>query len=298
MTIQQLEYFMKTAELLNLTRVSEALHVSQPTVSYAIRELEKQFGITLFKRSSSGLKLTPEGILFMEKAKQLLQHFNSFENSFLNLGTEQLTVRLGVISLYASILPVVYRYGEEHDFSCNFILDSRKRLEDSFHSELLDLVVTDYPCPYSDARSVKFGEKKMVLCVHPDLFFSEKKTVIMEDVTCPMVNYEDLLTLIPDENGNLQAASVVPKIILTTSQIATTINFVVNKTAGTVMPGLFFTGTDIRTYTIADYPPRPLYLWMSKEIHTFDELARHIIDHKEAILRNQPDWPEVTPYTA
>ena len=118
MTIQQLEYFMKTAELLNLTRVSEALHVSQPTVSYAIRELEKQFGITLFKRSSSGLKLTPEGILFMEKAKQLLQHFNSFENSFLNLGTEQLTVRLGVISLYASILPVVYRYGEEHDLRC------------------------------------------------------------------------------------------------------------------------------------------------------------------------------------
>ena len=58
MTIQQLRYAITISEIGSLNRASEILYISQPSLSSAIRELEKDLGITIFYRGGRGVALT------------------------------------------------------------------------------------------------------------------------------------------------------------------------------------------------------------------------------------------------
>ena len=58
MKLFQLRYFQTVCKYSNLTRAAEELHISQPGLSHAIQELEREFGLTLFLRQNKGLVLT------------------------------------------------------------------------------------------------------------------------------------------------------------------------------------------------------------------------------------------------
>ncbi len=73
MTLVQLKYFIKAAETENLSRVAEALHVSQPSLSYSIKELEKELGVGLFRKEGRNLKLTAYGTTFLTYAKKAIE---------------------------------------------------------------------------------------------------------------------------------------------------------------------------------------------------------------------------------
>lgn len=62
MELRTLRYFLAAAEEENITRAADMLHVTQPTLSRQIMELEKELGVTLMLRGKTGLTLTDEGI--------------------------------------------------------------------------------------------------------------------------------------------------------------------------------------------------------------------------------------------
>ena len=72
MDIRVLEYFVVAAQEGSITRAAELLHVSQPTVSRQLMELEEELGRTLFDRSKRSVTLTQEGLLFRESAQEIL----------------------------------------------------------------------------------------------------------------------------------------------------------------------------------------------------------------------------------
>lgn len=61
MELRQLEYFLKCAEKGSLTRAAEELYTTQPHVSQVIRALERELGVTLFRRTGAGIVLTEDG---------------------------------------------------------------------------------------------------------------------------------------------------------------------------------------------------------------------------------------------
>ena len=61
MELRQLEYFLKCAELGSLTRAAEALYTTQPHVSQVVRALERELGVSLFRRTGTGIVLTEDG---------------------------------------------------------------------------------------------------------------------------------------------------------------------------------------------------------------------------------------------
>ena len=69
MTLQQLRYVIQAADSRSMNEAAKALYISQPSLSGAIKELEKEIGIELFKRSSHGTVLTPEGEEFLGYSK-------------------------------------------------------------------------------------------------------------------------------------------------------------------------------------------------------------------------------------
>lgn len=77
LTQRQLQLFVTTATLGHITRASEALHISQPGLSRALRELESQLGVPLFHRTTRQLALTVEGQAWLPRAQALLRDMAS-----------------------------------------------------------------------------------------------------------------------------------------------------------------------------------------------------------------------------
>ena len=76
MKIVQLEYFCMVSHYHSITQAAQKLYVTQPAISNAIKELEKEFSVSLFVRSKNHLTLTTEGELFYQKASELLPPSN------------------------------------------------------------------------------------------------------------------------------------------------------------------------------------------------------------------------------
>src|SRR3954470_17985093 len=72
MELRHLRYFVTIADERSFTRASERLWVAQPALSTQIKRLESELGVRLFERHSRGVSLTPEGALFLERARAAL----------------------------------------------------------------------------------------------------------------------------------------------------------------------------------------------------------------------------------
>lgn len=71
MTLTQLNYIITIAETKSINKAAEKLYVSQPSLTSAVQELEKELGIMLFNRSGRGVTLTNDGAEFLLYARQL-----------------------------------------------------------------------------------------------------------------------------------------------------------------------------------------------------------------------------------
>jgi DNA-binding transcriptional LysR family regulator len=74
MTIRQLQYFVTAAEERSFTAASKVLRIAQPPLSTQVRELERELGAELFRRSHRGIELTPAGRALPE-TRRLLQRY-------------------------------------------------------------------------------------------------------------------------------------------------------------------------------------------------------------------------------
>ena len=85
MEIRTLRYFLAVAREENMSRAAEMLHVTQPTLSKALKALEEELGKKLFTRHSFSIALTEEGALLRDRAEDLVRMADKIENEFLSL---------------------------------------------------------------------------------------------------------------------------------------------------------------------------------------------------------------------
>jgi DNA-binding transcriptional LysR family regulator len=112
----QLRYFVAVAERLHFGRAAEALHISQPPLSRAIRALEERLGMRLLARTRRRVELTPEGARLLDEARRVI---GQLERSVLELrgmaAGEQGRLRVGFVSLadYGVLPELLRRYKSE-----------------------------------------------------------------------------------------------------------------------------------------------------------------------------------------
>lgn len=82
MTLLQIRYILSIVSAGSMNKAAEKLYVSQPTLTSAIKEAEKELGFPLFKRSNQGVALTNEGEEFMAYARQIWQSYDLMEKHF------------------------------------------------------------------------------------------------------------------------------------------------------------------------------------------------------------------------
>lgn len=82
MTLQQLNYLVTVADCGNITEAAEKLFISQPSLSAAIHNLEKEMGVTAFVRSNKGVSVTREGEELLSYARMLLEQADNMKDHF------------------------------------------------------------------------------------------------------------------------------------------------------------------------------------------------------------------------
>lgn len=84
MTLQQLHYVVTVAEYGNITEAARSLFVSQPSITNAVHDLEREMQLTIFNRTNKGVVVSREGEVFLGYARQVLEQANLLEEKFKN----------------------------------------------------------------------------------------------------------------------------------------------------------------------------------------------------------------------
>lgn len=116
MTFNQINYFAKTAELMHMAKAARELMIAQPSLSMSIDKLEKELGVPLFEKYGRGIRLTPEGEIFLVHAKRILTDVKAAEEEMQRIrenAEEYLTVAY-VAPMADQFLPrVLHGFQEE-----------------------------------------------------------------------------------------------------------------------------------------------------------------------------------------
>src|SRR5689334_20906248 len=112
MELRQLRYFMAVAETNHFRRAAESLHVSQPTLSQQIHQLEKELGMTLFDRIKKRVRLTVAGETFRHHIQRVLHELDEAKVALLELdGLKRGKLYVGAVQTLNTYLipPIIAR---------------------------------------------------------------------------------------------------------------------------------------------------------------------------------------------
>lgn len=121
MTLQQLRYVVTIAEIGTISKAAEELFVSQPSLTKALKELEKEMQITIFDRTNKGIHVSREGEIFLGYARQVLEQAALIEEKYKHKsgGKQEFCISTQHYSFAVNaFVDLIKEYGSEnYDFS-------------------------------------------------------------------------------------------------------------------------------------------------------------------------------------
>ena len=180
MTLQQLRYAITVAETGTITEAAKKLYISQPSLTNAIQELEKEMNLVIFQRTNKGILLSGEGEEFLGYARQVLEQASILEDKYKGNGggKKQFCVSTQHYSFAVNaFVDLIKEYGqEEYDFSLRET-QTYEIIEDVAHmrSEIGILFLNDFNetvlCKILKTNDLEFHE---LFVAKPHVFISRK----------------------------------------------------------------------------------------------------------------------------
>lgn len=137
MNIQQLRYVVAIANNGTFREAASKLYVSQPSLSVSIKDLEEELNFKIFNRTTTGTVLTTQGLVFYEKALEVVKCFDSFEKQFSESEFDQ--NEFSVASQHYDFLaPIITEFAEKNS------QNKRLRLFETTTIQILDEVAQGY----------------------------------------------------------------------------------------------------------------------------------------------------------
>ena len=103
MTLQQLRYLIAISEHGSINTAAQSLYMSQSNLSNAMRELERELGITIFKRSNRGVTLTNDGTELLGYARQVIEQADMLETRYTQGENDQMRLAVSTQHYYFSL---------------------------------------------------------------------------------------------------------------------------------------------------------------------------------------------------
>lgn len=121
MSITQLKYLVAVVKAGSINEAAKSLYISQPTLSKAIKELEKEMGITILMRTSTGITLSTDGAEFLSYARQIIETVELLENKSLDRPYQEQLLSVSTqhysFSVDAMVKLIEHHGGDKYQFS-------------------------------------------------------------------------------------------------------------------------------------------------------------------------------------
>ena len=204
MRIQQLHYIVKIVETGSMNEAAKQLFITQPSLSNAVRDLEREMGIKIFIRNPKGITLTKDGVEFLSYARQILEQTALLEERYKSKDTNRELFSVSsqhyafVVNAFVSLLK-----GADMSRYELFLRETRtyEIIDDvkNFRSEIGVLFLNSYN---RDVLTKMFDDNRLTYTslfqAHPHIFVSQDNPLANHDIVS-MKDLEDFPYLSYDQ---------------------------------------------------------------------------------------------------
>ena len=236
MTITQLVYFREVCDHQGVTAAANAIHVSQPTISNAIKELEEEFNVNLFTRYNKKMILTEEGKYFYSHIGSIIDQTLELEDKMRNFGDLNKRLKIGVPPMIGTFLfPDMFSRFHKlcEDVEFEIVEHGSVKTLELLEQNLLDLAIVIY----DNSRQKHFFSlplllTQLVCCVSRSHPLAGRKSVnIAELADEPMIlmksgSYQNQLLM-----KNFRELGISPKVLMRTEQLYTIQQYITHQYA-------------------------------------------------------------------
>ncbi len=184
MRLTQLQYFMAVYEHQNITKAAEKLHISQPSITIALKELENEYHVNLFHRINKKMFLTEEGKIFYRYASAILKNVQELDNSMQDLTGNRNMIKLGMpLQIGAFLLPLLCKDFKTAYPKINLSLVECGAMDivDKLLGEELDIAVACIDPQSTALDLIPLFETEICFCVHKSHPLASRTSISFEE---------------------------------------------------------------------------------------------------------------------
>ncbi|MCM1496741.1 MAG: LysR family transcriptional regulator [Bacteroides sp.] len=188
MEIRVLRYFLTVAREESITRASEVLHITQPTLSRQLSQMEEEIGVKLFHRGTRKITLTNEGILLRRRAEEILQLVDKTERELIEQEEQvegKISIGCGEIASVQMLPKLIDAFRKKYPYvSFDIFTATADVVKEQMDKGLLDIGLLLEPIDIEKYDFIRLDVKeKWVVLMRPDAPFADKKTVTAKDLS-------------------------------------------------------------------------------------------------------------------
>lgn len=233
MEIRILRYFLTVVREQSITKAAEVLHITQPTLSRQLAQMEDEIGVRLFERGSRKITLTNEGLLLRRRAEEILQLVDKTEKELIEQDKQvegKITLGCGEIGA-VQLLPDMFKsFHEKYPLvTFDIYTATADHVKEQMERGLVDIGLLLEPIDIEKYDFIRLDYKeRWVVVMRPDCFLAEKEYITAKDLSkLPLImprrlkvqselaswfgNYYDGLNVLFTSNLNTNAAVMVSR---------------------------------------------------------------------------------------
>ncbi|MFC7392368.1 cidABC operon transcriptional activator CidR [Scopulibacillus cellulosilyticus] len=181
MDVRHLQYFLEVAKQKSFTKAAKTLHITQPTISKMIKDIETECGVTLLERTGRKAVMTDAGEIVYKRAQQIVQSFDNLANELsdlMNIKRGKITVGLPPM-VGAHFFPkILGQFREAYpEIIIQVFEDGAKKVIHDVESGALEIGVAVQPVDQERFHAISFVKESLRLVVHPDHPLASKEEV-------------------------------------------------------------------------------------------------------------------------
>ncbi|HHY53564.1 MAG TPA: LysR family transcriptional regulator [Clostridiales bacterium] len=239
MTLNQLRYFVEVCRQGSITKAAEVLHVSQPSISNAILDLEEELGVNLFHRIKMRLSPTQEGYYFFQGISRILSRLDLLVSDMQDMGKKNKMIRIGVPPMIGTFLfPDIFDlfHKEYPDVMLEMVEYGSLKTQEMVLSEELDVALAVTEEKETRLNHIHLMRTSLLYCVDKSHPIAGAKSIALEDL--------DNTPVILMQEGSYQTEllqqlflrlNIHPKIIMYSNQLYTIKHMLTRSQAGAFM---------------------------------------------------------------
>lgn len=170
MDIRQLSYFIEVAKHQSFTKAAQALHVTQPTLSKMVKNLEQEMDVSLFDRSSRKVRLTDAGEVVFIQAQKIVNSLDDLSSSLydvMNLNKGKIKIGLPPVISTLFFPTIIAAFQSRYpDVTVILVEDGAKKVEEKVADGEVDLGFVMLPVDAERFDVVPFVDQEIKLLVH------------------------------------------------------------------------------------------------------------------------------------